>query len=74
MSYMNEEWGKVISFPKLYLSVLCIFLSSADVFLWLLLVSYYQSTEESGCGAHMVPCLSWLRNGSQACETASDMI
>lgn len=67
MSYMNEEWGKVISVPKLYLSVLCIYIyifSSADL-LWLHLVSYYQSTEESGCGAHMVPCLSWLRNGSQ---------
>lgn len=26
MSYMNEEWGKVISVPKLYLSVLCIYI------------------------------------------------
>lgn len=33
MSYMNEEWGKVISVPKLYLSVLCIYIfSSADLF------------------------------------------
>lgn len=32
MSYMNEEWGKVFSVPKLYLSVLWIFFSSADLF------------------------------------------